>query len=77
MTRFPSLKSKKMLAILMRKPLYYHITHQAGSHRKLVSVSYPDLCYSYHDKVTLSPDDVRNIMVNKVGLTEQEALNLL
>jgi len=78
MAQFPSLKAKKMFAILKRSPLNYSVAHSAGSHRKLVSASgYPDLRYAFHDSVTLPGSIVREILINQVGLTEREALNLL
>jgi predicted RNA binding protein YcfA (HicA-like mRNA interferase family) len=78
MAKFPSLKSKRMLAILQRSPLKYSVAHMVGSHRKLVSAGgYPDIRYAFHDSVTLPGSIVKEILVNRIGLTEQEALNLL
>jgi hypothetical protein len=78
MAKFPSLKARKLLALLMRRPLNYRIISTMGSHRKLVSASgYPDIGFSFHERVTVSASRVRDILVNDIGLTEQEALNLL
>jgi predicted RNA binding protein YcfA (HicA-like mRNA interferase family) len=75
---FPSLKAKRLLAVLYRKPLEYHISRQEGSHRKLVSPhGYPELMFSFHDNVTVPPGAVRKILVKDVGLSEQQALDLL
>lgn len=77
MADFPSLKARKMLAILMRKPLSYTIVSQVGSHRKLSSANYPNLEFSFHEKATVPGFVVRKIFVNDIGLTAQEALNLI
>jgi predicted RNA binding protein YcfA (HicA-like mRNA interferase family) len=74
---FPSLKARKMLAILMREPLCYAITRQRGSHRKLESRNgYPPLGFSFHDRATIPPGLVRKILVHDVGLTEEQATEL-
>ena len=74
---FPSLKAKKMLAILQREPLGYEVHRQKGSHRKLESRNgYPPLGFSFHDRVTIPPGLVRKILVQDVGLTDEEASEL-
>jgi hypothetical protein len=35
------------------------------------------LTWAFHDKRTLAPGEVRRILVNQVGLAEDEALRLL
>jgi predicted RNA binding protein YcfA (HicA-like mRNA interferase family) len=78
MTQFPSIKAKKLLTILMRKPLEYKIIHQVGSHRKLISPNgYPNIIFSYHDKITVSPNAIKDMLINEIGLTEKEALGLI
>jgi predicted RNA binding protein YcfA (HicA-like mRNA interferase family) len=74
---FPSLKASKLLALLMRAPLGYKITRQKGSHRRLVSDNYPPLTFSFHDGATVPPGLVRDYLLKRVGLTEEEALDLL
>lgn len=75
---FPSLKAKKLLAILGRKPLEYVIARQKGSHRTLKSAAgYRDLLFSFHDGDTVPPGAVKKILTTDVGLTEKEALELL
>jgi predicted RNA binding protein YcfA (HicA-like mRNA interferase family) len=75
---FPSLKAKKLLAVLGRKPLEYAITRQSGSHRILESPNgYPRLGFSYHDGATVPPGVVKRYLVDNIGLTEKEAMNLL
>jgi predicted RNA binding protein YcfA (HicA-like mRNA interferase family) len=75
---FPSLKATALLAVLMRKPLDYYVDRQRGSHRTLRSAAgYPVLHFSFHDGTTIPPGVVRKILTRDVGLTEQEALDLL
>lgn len=75
---FPSLKAKRLLAVLRREPLRYVVARQRGSHRHLQSErGYPDLMFSFHDGATVPPGAVRKILTRDVGLTEQDALALL
>jgi predicted RNA binding protein YcfA (HicA-like mRNA interferase family) len=75
---FPSLKARQLLAVLSRSPLNYAVARQKGSHRLLKSESgYPDLRFSFHDGQTLAPGLVRKILVDDVGLAEDEAAGLL
>ena len=78
---FPSLKAKKILAILERKPLLYAEKtgkKRKGSHRHLVSSSgYPDIGFWAHDKDTLKGSVIKDILVKQVGLSEDEARKLL
>jgi len=76
--QFPSMKAKKLLAVLMRKPLSYRIVSQHGtSHRKLRSAKYPPIIFAFHDGSDIPDYIVKDILINQVGLAEQEALNLL
>ncbi len=81
MAEFPSLKAKKMLAILERNPLCYGEKpgkKRKGSHRHLVSENgHPDIAFWAHDKETLKGSVVREILVKQVGLEEDEALKLV
>lgn len=75
--QFPSLKARKLLAILCRQPLNYHEVRRSGSHRHLESPDYPNLDFSWHDKQTLPGGLVRRILTKRVGLTDEEARKLL
>ncbi len=76
--RFPSLKAQQLLAVLMRKPLEYEVTRRSGSHRTLESKhGYPRLGFAFHDGITVPPGAVRKILMDDVGLSEQEARKLL
>lgn len=75
---FPSLKAKRLLSILCRKPLEYEVVRQKGSHRVLESRNgYPWLLFSFHDGQTLPPGLVRKVLMDDVGLTLDEAKGLL
>jgi predicted RNA binding protein YcfA (HicA-like mRNA interferase family) len=75
---FPSVKARRLLAVLQRAPLEYEVVSQRGSHRVLESrAGYPRLRFSFHDRVELGPTIVRKILVGDVGLSEEEALALL
>jgi predicted RNA binding protein YcfA (HicA-like mRNA interferase family) len=74
---FPSLKSKALLALLKRRPLGYEVVRQKGSHRRLESPNgYPPLTFAWHDGATIPPGAVRKVLINDVGLTEEEASEL-
>jgi predicted RNA binding protein YcfA (HicA-like mRNA interferase family) len=77
MPPFPSMKAKRLLAILMREPLNYRIARQRGSHRWMVAPGRPSFTFPYHDRATLRPHQVKRVLVHEVGLEESEALDLL
>jgi len=77
MAKFPSMKAKKLFAILTRSPLNYTVVHSVGSHRKLSSNGYPDITFAFHDNETIGGSVVKKILCKDVGLSEQEALNLI
>lgn len=77
MPPFPSMKAKQLLAVLMREPLGYEIVRQRGSHRVLRAPGRPRLVYAFHDRQTIPPGRVRDVLVEQVGLEEQDALDLL
>lgn len=76
--QFPSLKAPRLLAILMREPLNYQVARQKGSHRKLTSsAGYPSLTFSWHDRATIPSGLVKEILTERVGLSEADAFQLL
>ena len=77
MNDFPSLKARRLLAILMREPLNYRVVRQTGSHRTLRAPGRPAVVFAAHDKATLAPGLVRKILVRDVGLDEDAARRLL
>ena len=77
MSRFPSMKAKRLLAILEREPLGYRVVRQAGSHRRMEAPGRPPLTFAFHDKATIPSGLVRKILTRDVGLAEDEARKLL
>jgi predicted RNA binding protein YcfA (HicA-like mRNA interferase family) len=77
MPPFPSMKAKRLLAVLMREPLNYRIVRQRGSHRTLKAPGRPPLSFAFHDREEVRPSTVRKMLVKQVGLEEAEALDLL
>ena len=77
MNPFPSIKAKRLLAVLERKPLGYRVARQSGSHRRMEAPGHPPLTFAFHDKATIPAGLVRKILVRDVGLAEDEARKLL
>jgi predicted RNA binding protein YcfA (HicA-like mRNA interferase family) len=77
MPPFPSMKAKRLLAVLMREPLNYRIARRSGSHRRLKAPGRPSFTFAWHDREELSPGEVRDVLVHTVGLAASEALDLL
>lgn len=75
---FPSMKAPQLLRVLMREPLGYVVVRQRGSHRRLESRNgYPPISFSFHDSATLAPGLVRKVLTSDIGLSEQQALDIL
>jgi predicted RNA binding protein YcfA (HicA-like mRNA interferase family) len=77
MSRFPSLKAKKLLRLLQAEPLGYRVVRQSGSHRKLEAPGHPTIIFAFHDSQTIRPSTVKDILCNQVGLAENDARILL
>jgi predicted RNA binding protein YcfA (HicA-like mRNA interferase family) len=77
MPPFPSMKAKRLLAILMREPLNYRIVRQRGSHRWLAAPGRRSFPFAWHDGQTVPPHHVRRVLVSEAGLAEHEARDLL
>lgn len=75
--RYPSLKARKLLAILQREPLNYEIVRVHGSHKTLKSPEYPRVLFAFHDTRTIPPGLVRKILEKDVGLTAAQAADIL
>ena len=72
---FPSLRAPEMLRVLSR--LGYREERRSGSHRRLRADGLPDLTFAFHDRATLAPGVVRSILVRQVGLSVDEALEVV
>jgi predicted RNA binding protein YcfA (HicA-like mRNA interferase family) len=77
MGQFPSMKARRLLAVLERKPLGYRVTRQSGSHRRMDAPGRSSLTFAFHDNATIPGGLVRKILVRDVGLAEDEARKLL
>jgi predicted RNA binding protein YcfA (HicA-like mRNA interferase family) len=74
---FPSMKARRLLAILMREPLDYRVVRQTGSHRTLRAPGRPPVTFGFHDSQTIRPSTVRKILCKQVGLEPEAARQLL
>jgi predicted RNA binding protein YcfA (HicA-like mRNA interferase family) len=77
MSQFPTMKAKRLLAILERAPLNYRVSRQSGSHRRMEAPGRPPLAFAFHDKATIPSGLVRKVLVRDVGLAEDDARKLL
>lgn len=77
MGHFPSMKAKRLLATLERRPLGYRAVRQTGSHRRLEAAGRPPLTFAFHDNATIPSALVRKILIRDIGLAEDEARKLL
>lgn len=77
MSQFPTMKAKRLLAVLEREPLNYRVSRQSGSHRRMEAPNRPPLTFAFHDKATVPSGLVRKVLVRDVGLAEDEARKLL
>lgn len=77
MGQFPTLKAKRLLAVLEREPLNYRVSRQSGSHRRMEAPGRPPLTFAFHDRATVPSGLVRKVLVRDVGLAEDEARELL
>jgi len=71
------MKADALLRVLLRAPLSYRVVRQRGSHRRLVSANgYRPITYAYHGR-TVDGARVRQVLVDQVGLTVDQALSIL
>jgi predicted RNA binding protein YcfA (HicA-like mRNA interferase family) len=77
MGQFPTMKAKRLLAVLEREPLNYRVSRQSGSHRRMKAPGRPPLTFAFHDKATVPSGLVRKVLVRDIGLAEDEVRKLL
>ena len=78
MRKFPSIKSRRVLRILKSNPLKYFANRPArGSHFMLTSEGREPILFYYHPRMEISGRVVREMLVDKAGLTEEQAWELL
>jgi predicted RNA binding protein YcfA (HicA-like mRNA interferase family) len=72
------MKARKLRSLLERELGYKAIPGRGkGSHRQLESPNRPTLLFAFHDGDTISPARVRSILVKQVGLTLDEAKDVV
>jgi predicted RNA binding protein YcfA (HicA-like mRNA interferase family) len=67
MGQFPSMKAKRLLAVLERRPLGYRVVRQGGSHRRMEAPSRPSLTFAFHENAIIPSGLVRKILIRDVG----------
>ena len=77
MGQFPTMKAKRLLAVLEREPLNYRVSRQSGSHRRMEAPGRPPLTFAFHDGTTVPSGLVRKVLVRDIGLAEDEARKLI
>jgi predicted RNA binding protein YcfA (HicA-like mRNA interferase family) len=77
MAQFPSLKARRLLRVLQAEPLGYRTVRQKGSHRKMEAPGRPAVSFAFHDRQTVRPSTVKDILCSQIGLAEDDALALL
>ena len=78
MRKFPSIKAERMLRILMNNPLnYLKRNKNRGSHHYLVAPGRGPILFHFHKNAEINGRIVREILIEKAGLTEEEAWKLL
>lgn len=74
---FPSMKAKRLLALL-RSLGYQPVPGRGkGSHTVLRSEGRPQIIYAFHSNEEIGPVLLRRILIRNVGLTLDEALEVL
>ena len=72
---FPALKVSRVLSILRR--IGYVMVRQAGSHIRLEAHGRQPIIFSTHVGKEVPPRHLRDMLVNKAGLSDQEIDALL
>lgn len=72
---YPALKSRKALKVL--HSIGYRVTRQRGSHRKLEAPGRLPIGFAFHDNTEVPPGALRHMLVDRAGLTDEEARRLL
>lgn len=75
-SQWPSVKAGHLLRLLQRE-LGYQVVRQEGSHRQLRSPDHKPITFAFHDGVSIAPRTVRVILVQQVGLTLDEAREVI
>ena len=78
MRKFKSLKAGIFYRLLTSNPLNYRLSKsKGGSHRTLIADERQSINFYWHDSVEISGYVIRNLLVNKALLSEEEAFKLV
>jgi predicted RNA binding protein YcfA (HicA-like mRNA interferase family) len=78
MRKFLAIKAREMLRILKSKPLSYFSKRAARcSHLMLHSPERESILFYYHPNVEISGRVVKEVLIDKAGLTEEQAWKLI
>jgi hypothetical protein len=76
--KFKSLKAGIFYRLLTSNPLNYRLSkNKGGSHRTLIADGRKSINFYWHDSVEISGYVIRNLLVNKALLSEEEAFKLV
>jgi len=62
---------------LLQRELGYAVARQEGSYRTMVADGRPPITFAFHDEVTIRPRVVGTILVQQIGLSLEEARELI
>lgn len=74
---FGAMKARRLRTLLERELGYKLVSSKGGSHRKLASEGRPQLTFAWHDGDEIGAAMVRTILVRQVGLSLDEAKELV
>lgn len=76
--KFPSMKATKLRSILKSEFGYRVVPKRGkGGHHILISDDYPQITWGFHNGTEVTPRGVRQVLVDQVGLTLNEAREVL
>ena len=78
MRKFKSLKAAVFYRLLTSNPLNYRLSKiKGGSHRTLIADGRKSITFYWHDSVEISGYIIRDLMINRALLSEEEAFKLV
>ena len=78
MKKFKSLKAGIFYRLLTSNPLNYRLSkNKGGSHRTLIADGRKSITFYWHDSVEISGYIIRDLLINKALLSEEEAFKLV
>ena len=78
MRKFKSLKAGIFYRLLSSSPLNYRLEKsKGGSHRTLIADGRKSITFYWHDSVEISGYIIRDLMINRALLSEEEAFKLV